>query len=77
MTAERIAALTRGMLANGVPLFQARQQALMVLDRQIAAQASVLAFSRLYLITGLLLVAACPLLLFFRIGKGRTVRGAH
>jgi DHA2 family multidrug resistance protein len=65
------------MIANGVPLMQAKQQALMVLDRQISAQASVLAFSRLYLLGGLLLVGALPLLFFFRIGKGRTVRGAH
>jgi DHA2 family multidrug resistance protein len=77
VTTERVDALTRGMLANGVPLAQAKQQALMVLDRQIAAQASVLAFSRLYLLTGLILLAALPLLLFFRIGKGRPVHGAH
>ncbi len=68
-TLERVATLTRGMLARGMDAGMAHQQALLVLDRQIAAQASVLAFSRLYLVSGLLLVAALPLLLLWRSGR--------
>jgi DHA2 family multidrug resistance protein len=40
-----------------------------VLDRQISAQASVLAFSRIYLISGVLLVCALPLLLLWKTGR--------
>ena len=50
----------------------------MIIDRQIGAQASVLAFSRIYLLSGLLLVASLPLLFFFHTGKARTtVRSLH
>ena len=56
----------------------AKQQALMLLDRQVAAQASVLAFSRIYIISGIVLVAAVPLLFLFRTGKSRGAGGmAH
>ena len=69
---ERLATLTRGMMARGMDPALAKQQALMVLDQQISAQASVLAFSRLYLVSGLLLLSALPLLLFWR---GRRANG--
>lgn len=69
LTVERLAGLTRGLMARGFDAAVAKQQALMVLDRQIAAQASVLAFSRLYLVSGLLLVCALPLLLIWRTGR--------
>ncbi len=79
LTAERVAALTRGMAARGTDAAVAGQQALLALDRQISAQASVLAFSRLYLISGILLVAALPLLLLWRTGRstGRAPVDAH
>jgi DHA2 family multidrug resistance protein len=70
---ERLAALTRGLIARGADAAVAKQQALQVLDQQISAQASVLAFSRLYLVSGLLLVAALPLLLFWRTGRSTGV----
>ncbi len=69
LTAERVAVLTRGMIARGADALLAKQQALAALDHQISAQASVLAFSRLYLISGVLLVAALPLLLIWRTGR--------
>jgi DHA2 family multidrug resistance protein len=49
----------------------AKQQALMIIDRQLQAQASVLAFSKLYLLSGLALMVSLPLLLLFRSGKSR------
>jgi len=69
MTTDRLTALTRGMMARGTDALQAAQQAIAVIDRQISAQASVLAFSKLYLISGVLLVAALPLLLIWRTGR--------
>jgi len=49
-----------------------------VLDRQMQGQASVLAFSKLYLLSGLALVSSLPLLLLFRSGKSRGLGpGAH
>jgi len=79
LTNERVGALTRGMIARGSDVVTAKQQALLALDQQISAQASVLAFSKLYLISGILLVAALPLLLIWRTGRstGKTVNGVH
>lgn len=75
LTLERIGALTRGMISRGMDATIAKQQALQILDRQIASQASVLAFSRLYLVSGFLLVAALPLLLIWRTGRAQGVKG--
>lgn len=72
-TIERLTLLTRGLMARGADAAVAKQQALLVLDQQISAQASVLAFSRLYLVSGILLVAALPLLLFWRTGRSTGV----
>ena len=67
-TLDRVSTLTRGLIVRGTDAITAKQQALLILDHQIAAQASVLAFSKLYLISGLLLVSALPLLLIWRVG---------
>ncbi len=67
----RVEGITRALAAKGMNALAAKQQALMILDRQLQAQASVLAFSRLYLLSGLALVCALPLLLLFRTGKAR------
>lgn len=72
-TLERLAALTHGMMSRGMDAAAAHQQALLVLDRQISAQASVLAFSRLYLVSGILLVLALPLLLFWKTGRAASL----
>lgn len=69
VTVERLAAVTRGLMSRGIDAVTAKQQALMLLDGQISAQASVMAFSRIYLIAGVLLVCALPLLLIWRTGK--------
>jgi DHA2 family multidrug resistance protein len=68
-TMERLTGMTHGLISRGIDPAIAKQQALMLLDRQIGAQASVIAFSRIYLISGLLLVAALPLLLIWKTGR--------
>ena len=75
LTLDRLNGLTRGLMSRGFDAAVAKQQALMVLDRQISAQASVLAFSRLYLVSGILLVAALPLLLIWRTGRSTGIKG--
>ena len=71
LTTSRLDGLTRALVAKGADLLSAKQQALTILDRQLQGQASVLAFSKLYLLSGIALVAALPLMLLFRTGKSR------
>ena len=70
-TMARVDGLTRALIAKGAPVLVAKQQALSILDRQMMGQASVLAFSKLYLLSGIALVCAMPLMLLFRSGKSR------
>jgi DHA2 family multidrug resistance protein len=62
----RIDALTRGMIARGADQWTARQRALALLDRQLFGQASVLAYSKIYLIAAGLILLLIPLLLLVR-----------
>jgi DHA2 family multidrug resistance protein len=71
MTLARLDGITRVLVAKGMNALSAKQQALMILDRQLQGQASVLAFSKLYLLSGIALMASLPLLLLFRSGKSR------
>jgi DHA2 family multidrug resistance protein len=71
----RIEGLTRAIIAKGGNPVSARQQALMIVDRQLQAQASVLGFSKVYIWSGITLLAAVPLLLLFRTGKARGAPG--
>jgi DHA2 family multidrug resistance protein len=71
----RLDQLTRGLIARGMNPAGAHQQALMILDRQIGAQASVLAFSKIYVLSGIILLGSLPLLFLFRTGKGRGAMG--
>jgi DHA2 family multidrug resistance protein len=70
-TLARLDGLSRALVAKGMNALSAKQQALMILDRQLQGQASVLAFSKLYLLSGIALMASLPLLLLFRSGKSR------
>jgi DHA2 family multidrug resistance protein len=70
-TVGRVEGLTRALIAKGADALSAKQQALVILDHQLQGQASVLAFSKLYLLSGIALVAALPLMLLFRTGKSR------
>ncbi|HEX2779267.1 MAG TPA: DHA2 family efflux MFS transporter permease subunit [Gemmatimonadaceae bacterium] len=67
----RVDAMTRALVAKGASVGAAKLQAIAILDRQIGAQASVLAFSRIYLLSGIALLCALPLLLLFRTGRAR------
>lgn len=73
----RLDLISNGMVARGMNPAVAHQQALMVMDRMVTAQASVLAFSRIYLISGAALCCAIPLMLFWRHGKSRATVQAH
>jgi hypothetical protein len=53
----------------------AQQQAIAILDRQVTIQSSILAFSKIYFYSGLVLVCALPLLLLFRTGRARGAMG--
>jgi DHA2 family multidrug resistance protein len=76
MSLGRLEGITRGLISRGINPIVAKQQALFMLDRQIQAQASVLAFSKIYIISGAILLASLPLLFLFRTGKGRGSMGA-
>jgi DHA2 family multidrug resistance protein len=73
----RLDLLTRGMVTRGMNPAAAHQQALMVMDRMVGAQASVLAFSRIYMISGLALCCSIPMMLFWRHGRLRSAVQAH
>jgi MFS transporter, DHA2 family, multidrug resistance protein len=77
-TQSRLDMIARGLMSHGVNPIIAKQQALFVLDRQISAQASVLAFSKIYLLNGIILLCALPLLLLWKTGRARGSMGpAH
>jgi DHA2 family multidrug resistance protein len=74
----RLSSITNGLTSRGMNPATAKQQALMILDRQLQAQASVLAFSRIYILSGVILLAVLPLLFLFKTGKNRGAAGlAH
>jgi DHA2 family multidrug resistance protein len=78
MSLGRLQSITNGLISKGANPLVAKQQALFMLDRQVQAQASVLAFSRIYILSGFILLASVPLLLMFKTGKGRGSAGmAH
>ena len=78
MSLGRLESITHGLIARGINPTVAKQQALFMLDRQVQAQASVLAFSRIYILSGVILLAVLPLLFLFKTGKGRGTAGmAH
>jgi DHA2 family multidrug resistance protein len=75
-TQARLGMLTRGLMTRGADALTAQRQALAVVDRQIGGQASVLAFSKIYLWSGLILVGALPLLLIWKHGKAKGMLAA-
>jgi DHA2 family multidrug resistance protein len=68
---QRLQTYQGGLAAHGANMVAAKQGALMILDRTVAAQASVLAFGRVYLVSGFALLAVLPLMFFWRSGRGR------
>ena len=71
----RIEMLTRGFLRSGVDAITARARALAMIDRQITAQASVIAYSRIYVLAAVLILSLIPLLLLVR--QTKASGGAH
>jgi DHA2 family multidrug resistance protein len=69
-TMTRIDMLTRGLIAKGADQWTARARALELLDRQLMGQASVIAYSRIYVLSASLILALIPLLLLVRQTKG-------
>jgi DHA2 family multidrug resistance protein len=70
VTMNRVDMLTRAMVARGADQWTARQRALDLLDRQLMAQASVIAYSRIYVLSAVLILALIPLLVLIRHTKG-------
>jgi DHA2 family multidrug resistance protein len=71
----RIEMFTRGMMAKGADYWTAQRQALALVDQQLMAQASVLAYGRIYELSAFLILLLIPLLLLVRKTKG--VGGSH
>ena len=67
---HRIQTLTQGFIARGADAMTAHQRALAVIDGQLMGQASVIAYSRVYVLSALLILALIPLLLLVRKAKG-------
>jgi len=72
---QRIEMLTRGMMTHGIDRWTAHQRALGILDQQLYGQASVIAYSHIYIITMLSILLLIPMLLLVR--KTRSTGGAH
>jgi len=78
-TLYRLGLITKGLIARGINPVTAPNAATAILDRQIQLQSSMLAFSKMYLLSGAVLVCALPCLFLFRTGKaaGSGVVDAH
>jgi MFS transporter, DHA2 family, multidrug resistance protein len=73
---QRVTTLSRAFVARGSDAATAAEQATRVLERQVMAQASVISFSKIYLISAGVMVLGLPLLLFWRTGRNRTALSA-
>lgn len=73
-TAERVHALTAGLMAKGADLESARNQALTLLDGSVNLQASVMSFGDSSWLVGAVFLCTMPLL--FLLGKSRAGAGA-
>ncbi len=74
-TMSRLNMITQGMIARGADAWTARKQALAIMDMQTTAQASVISYSRIYMLSALIILALIPLL--FLIRQTRGAGGAH
>lgn len=69
-TLTRLDMLTRAMIARGADAWTARQRALSILDRELMTQASVIAYSRIYVLSAALILAIIPLLVLVKHKRG-------
>ncbi|HEX6534551.1 MAG TPA: DHA2 family efflux MFS transporter permease subunit [Gemmatimonadaceae bacterium] len=75
-TVSRVELVTRAMMARGgVDYLTAHQRALALLDAQVTAQASVIAYSKVYVLSAIIIIVLIPLLALVRRTKGAA--GAH
>jgi DHA2 family multidrug resistance protein len=75
VTLSRLEMTTQAMIGRGADPWTARARALSLMDRQLGAQASVIAYGRIYVLSAALILALIPLLLLVRQTKG--VAGAQ
>jgi DHA2 family multidrug resistance protein len=66
----RINSLTGGMVARGADPWTAKQRALEILDRQLVGQASIISYSKIYVLSALLILVLIPLLALVRETRG-------
>jgi DHA2 family multidrug resistance protein len=69
-TLARLDMLTRAMIGRGADAWTARQRALTLMDGELMSQASVIAYSRIYVLSAVLILALIPLLLLVRQTRG-------
>src|SRR5256885_1411843 len=74
-TMSRVDMLTRGLMSRGADAWTARARALEILDRELMGQASVVAYSRIYVLSAVITLALIPLLLLIRHTRGAA--GSH
>jgi len=74
-TLARLQMLTHGFMSRSVDFWTAQRRALAVIDAQIMQQASVIAYSRVYVLSALIILLLIPLLLLVR--RTRGAGGAH
>lgn len=77
LSRERLGLLARGFIGSGSDEGTARRLAYEVIGGQLDAQANVIAFGKVYVISGLILVATLPLLLLVRRTKPRARVAVH
>jgi DHA2 family multidrug resistance protein len=77
VTLQRLATLTRGFVGRGIDPYTAKQQAIAMIDRQVLGQANVIAFGKIYLLSGIVLIASLPLLLFVRNARAAGGSAVH
>ena len=58
--------LTRGMMARGMDAFSAKAAALRVLAGLVARQGTMIAFEKIFMLTGFMMLALLPLTFFLR-----------
>ncbi|MEP6834992.1 MAG: DHA2 family efflux MFS transporter permease subunit [Gemmatimonas sp.] len=65
-TMARLEGMAQGLASRAGDIHRARVQAMALMDRQVAAQASVIAYSKIYVLAALIMIALIPLLLLVR-----------
>ena len=71
LVTARLSAMTKGVIARGVPPAAAPEAALRALALQVQGQASMLAFERVFILFGVAFLLAVPLILTLRWHPGR------